>query len=304
MSEIDTNFIPKSREYLKKFVVSHHLGFKKDSQEFQPRNGYGNFLNSSLIVQCMREISIIVRDEFGDLSIPERFTSPEDLINKSKRFVDQLEFFESYFTESMEDSQKNKGMIPTPVEVINENRLKTIETFKMFIKLAEKENSENDTIHNYQTPIEILEKIFNKFHLVVNQLLERRKENDIPRETIKIKDEYDVQDLLHALLKIDFEDVRPEEWNPSYAGSSTRSDFLLKSEKIIIEVKKARKGLKDKEIGGQLIIDIAHYKKHADCETLLCFVYDPDNLIQNPRGIENDLKEITQGFKTMTLIRP
>ncbi|MBZ4359524.1 hypothetical protein LAM19_25050, partial [Mycobacterium tuberculosis] len=77
------------------------------------------------------------------------------------------------------------------------------------------------------------------------------------RQTIEINDEYDVQDLFHALLKIHFEDVRPEEYTPSYAGSSTRVDFLLKNEKIIIELKKTRKNLKQKEVGEQLIVDIA-----------------------------------------------
>jgi REase_DpnII-MboI len=32
-----------------------------------------------------------------------------------------------------------------------------------------------------------------------------------------IKDEYDVQDLLHAILRAFFDDVRPEEFVPSYA---------------------------------------------------------------------------------------
>jgi REase_DpnII-MboI len=52
-----------------------------------------------------------------------------------------------------------------------------------------------------------------------------------------MKDEYDVQDSLHALLKLHFDDVRREEWTPSYAGSQSRMDFLLKREKIVVETK-------------------------------------------------------------------
>jgi len=44
---------------------------------------------------------------------------------------------------------------------------------------------------------------------------------------LEIRDEYDVQNLLHAILKLHFEDIRPEEWAPSYAASSKRMDFLL-----------------------------------------------------------------------------
>lgn len=101
-------------------------------------------------------------------------------------------------------------------------------------------------------------KLIEKFHLVVNQLRNRHA----GRDTIQIKDEYDVQDLLYGLLKIHYEDIRPEEHTLSYAGSSTRVDFLLKKERIVIEVKKTRDGLKDKQVGDQLILDTQHYKAH------------------------------------------
>lgn len=133
----------------------------------------------------------------------------------------------------------------------------------------------------------ILETIMDKFHLIVKQIRQRYDD----RTTLDVQDEYDVQDLLHSLLKIYYDDIRTEEWNPSYAGSSTRSDFLLKNEKIVIEVKKTRKTLRTKQLGEQLIIDIAKYKIHPDCNLLFCFVYDPDGYINNPIGIENDLKQ-------------
>ncbi|SEW49050.1 hypothetical protein SAMN05421841_3990 [Chryseobacterium wanjuense] len=148
-------------------------------------------------------------------------------------------------------------------------------------KIAENVKSTN------KDDILILETIMDKFHLVVKQI--RQRYND--RTTLDVEDEYDVQDLLHSLLKIYYDDIRTEEWNPSYAGSSTRSDFLLKNEKIVIEVKKTRNTLRAKQLGEQLIIDIAKYKTHPDCNLLFCFVYDPDGYINNPIGIENDLKQ-------------
>ena len=139
----------------------------------------------------------------------------------------------------------------------------------------------------------IIWKICSQFHIVAKQLGDYRHKN---RNTITITDEYDVQDLLHALLKIFFDDIRPEEYTPSYAGGSSRIDFLIKSEKIAIEIKKTREGLKGKQIADQLIIDIDRYKAaHPDCETLFCFVYDPENLIQNPIGFEKDINEKHKG---------
>ena len=69
-----------------------------------------------------------------------------------------------------------------------------------------------------------LENIFEKFHPIVRQL--RTRYNG--RDTLNVNDEYDVQDLLHALLLLYFKDVRAEEWTPSYAGGCVRADFLLK----------------------------------------------------------------------------
>ena len=102
-------------------------------------------------------------------------------------------------------------------------------------------------------------------------------------------DEYDVQDLLRALLALYFDDVRPEEWTPSYAGGASRMDFLLKRESVVIEVKKTRPGLTDKEVGDQLIIDSQRYKINQDCRHLICFVYDPEFRMVNPEALANDL---------------
>lgn len=137
-----------------------------------------------------------------------------------------------------------------------------------------------------------LRRIFSRFHRVARQLRSRHNS----RNTIEVNDEYDVQDLLHALLRLYFDDVRPEEWTPSYAGKSARMDFLLKNERTVIEVKKTRQGLADKELGDQLIVDVDRYKIHPDCEKLICFVYDPEGRIGNPDGMMKDLNDQHAGF--------
>lgn len=147
---------------------------------------------------------------------------------------------------------------------------------------------------------QILGNIFENFHRCAKQL-QRRYDS---RNTMEIKDEYDVQDFLNVLLKLHFDDVRPEEWAPSYAGGCNRMDFLLKDEEIAIEVKMTRKGLKDKEVGEQLIVDTAEYKSHPNCKTLYCFVYDPEEYIRNPRRIEKDLSGMKEGIDVKVFIRP
>lgn len=158
----------------------------------------------------------------------------------------------------------------------------------------------NETKNTKEANVDTIINLMSRFHLVVKQLRDRYSD----RETLDVSDEYDVQDLLHSLLYIYCDDVRSEEWTPSYAGKCSRQDFLLKNEKIVIETKKTRKGLDSKKLAEELIIDIARYKSHPDCKTLICFVYDPEERISNPRGIEADLTRITDGVNVIVVIKP
>lgn len=107
---------------------------------------------------------------------------------------------------------------------------------------------------------------------------------------LKFVNEYDVQDLLHALLIPWVSDIRSEEFTPSYAGSSSRVDFLLKKHSTVIETKIVRDVYHGKKIGNELIIDIAHYRAHPDCHHLWCVIYDPLRLLKNIEGLKTDLQ--------------
>jgi len=145
-----------------------------------------------------------------------------------------------------------------------------------------------------------LKLIAKKFRNISRQLLERHGD----RPTLEIDDEYDVQDLLHALLMLFFDDIRKEEWTPSYAGGASRMDYLLKNESIVVEVKKTRKGLDAKTVGDQLLIDIARYEVHPGCKSLFCFVYDSEGKIANPIGLENDLSKPHGTLNVIVLVEP
>ena len=80
--------------------------------------------------------------------------------------------------------------------------------------------------NNHSKASEKIELICNRFHQVVEKAQSRYKD----RPTLKINDEYDVQDLFHLLLTLYFDDIRKEEYIPSSFGGNSRSDFLLKSE--------------------------------------------------------------------------
>ena len=157
----------------------------------------------------------------------------------------------------------------------------------------------NDYSEFYCNSLEKIELICNKFHRVAQQM--RSRYNNRP--TLEINDEYDVQDLFYSLLILYFDDIRREESNPSYAGANSRADFLLKPEQTIIEIKKTRARLNDKQLGEELSLDIKKYQTHPDCKTLVCFVYDPERKIINPRGLERDLEQNTEKIKVKVFIR-
>ncbi|NEQ45854.1 MAG: hypothetical protein F6K00_20845 [Leptolyngbya sp. SIOISBB] len=183
----------------------------------------------------------------------------------------------------------------------NSSRSDFIKRAKKIIRKIEVRENASQEHPGIINSIERIVDICNSFHAVARQLRHRHKD----RDTLVIEDEYDVQDLFHALLRIFFEDVRAEECTPSYAGGSSRVDFLLPQKKIVVELKKTRKGLAAKEVGNQLLIDIARYKSHPDCKNLICFVYDPEGKIGNPKGLENDLNDLSNDdINIVALIRP
>jgi hypothetical protein len=124
------------------------------------------------------------------------------------------------------------------------------------------------------------------------------------RPTLDVQDEYDAQDLMHGILRLHFADVRPEEWTPSYAGNHSRMDFLFKRERIVIEVKMTRDSLKQKEVVNQLAVDKERYRVHDDCDTLICFVYDPDSHCHKPTALVDDVSCDDDGLRTIVVVAP
>lgn len=128
-----------------------------------------------------------------------------------------------------------------------------------------------------------------RFHRIVLQLARRRE----PRSPLSVADEYDVQYLLHALLKLHFDDVRPEEPTPSVGGAGARMDFLVEEEELAVEAKMASSRLRDKDLFNEVTQDVARYRKHPRCRTLICLIYDPQNQVKNAVGLMKDVTDLS-----------
>jgi hypothetical protein len=165
---------------------------------------------------------------------------------------------------------------------------------------SKKEKDARPTPQPTDDPSEIVKSLCKRFHMIARQLRLRGEY----RATLNVEDEIDVQDLLHALLRLHFDDIETTEWLPSYANSAPRLMFLLNDGRLAVVVKKTRSGLNAKDLAEQLHIDVEHCGTLKRCSTLLCFVYDPEGRIGNPRGLEADLMSISDQLTAEVYIAP
>jgi hypothetical protein len=139
-----------------------------------------------------------------------------------------------------------------------------------------------------------------RFHVVARQLRLRGEY----RSTVNIEDECDLQDLMHALLRMHFDDISSDEWTPAYTAGASRTTFLLDHDRLAIVVKKTRTGLNRKDLLEQIRADVERYRSRGPCTHLLCFIYDPDGRIGNPRGLETELSSTSEHFTVDVVVAP
>ena len=187
-----------------------------------------------------REIALELRDLFDDAFVDGRRHSQPIL---------------AYFNESISNfggSPSYRGVENVKGVVVS--ALARVQRNQLVLKNASMEARAN----GIKDP-EFVMTLAERLHTVVRQLRERRE----GRSTLDVNDEYDVQDLFHALLAIYFDDIRKEEWAPTYAGGASRMDFLLPEIESVVEIKMTRPSLSTRQLGEQLIVDIAKNIKNT-----------------------------------------
>jgi hypothetical protein len=150
------------------------------------------------------------------------------------------------------------------------------------------------------SPKDVVVALCRRFPLFAKQMMVRHGD----RLPIDIQDEYDVQDLFHAILRLHFDDVRAEDVSPDFGGNSARVDFFLPRDRIAIEVKMMRSSLTQRKVTNELIEDIARYTAKDGVDTLICLVYDPEGRCQTPRAIETDLSKSATRLNVSVVVCP
>ena len=136
-----------------------------------------------------------------------------------------------------------------------------------------------------QDPLERIRKMCWRFHAVTRQLRLRKDY----RPTLEVEDDYDLQDLLCALLKVEFDEVGVDEWIPPYTEGAPRKTFLIHRDEIAIVAKKTRPGLTMQELADQVSADSARYANREKCATLFCFILRSGRPRWKPEAAGNGL---------------
>ncbi len=133
--------------------------------------------------------------------------------------------------------------------------------------------------------LQTLETLLRRLPRVIRQLRTRHGN----RTPFRVQDELDLEDLLRALLPLQFDEVRQESRTPAYAAC-TRTDFRIGQDQgscpIALTVKIMRPGLREEDLREQWREDICHYRQVRGCGTLVGLIYDPEGLVRNPRQVE------------------
>ncbi len=93
-------------------------------------------------------------------------------------------------------------------------------------------------------PVERVKTLCCRFHSVARQSRLRGEY----RATLSVEDEFHAEDLLHGLLRIQFDNIDTDEWTPSHSSGTPRTTLLLNDSRLAVIVEKTCPGLNAKDL--------------------------------------------------------
>jgi hypothetical protein len=145
--------------------------------------------------------------------------------------------------------------------------------------------------------LDVLERLLRRLPRTVRQFRSRHGD----RHAFRVEDVYDLEDLLRAVLPLQFDDVRTLSRTPSYSPL-TRTDFLLQPEGVALTVKRLGRDLREPAIAAHLEEDAAYHGRHRTCETLVAFLYDPECLLREPARLETVWSRLGDGLTVRCVV--
>ena len=143
----------------------------------------------------------------------------------------------------------------------------------------------NQKMVRAETSVETITSLLRRFKANASSLIERRKGKE--DQTVRLENEYDIQDLLQVMLKPTFPLTRTEVVSDSKTGREfLKIDFLIPDHKIALECKFIKNSATN-DLKRQIADDMITYNEHPDCKELIFFVYDQEVKLKDPKYLED-----------------
>jgi hypothetical protein len=280
--------------YLQRFFDAHHREHKLmmldaggakygSGTSGEPFEGHNESIN------YIRDAVLLAEESFAEMRIPEGFPAP-------KAFLSTVTDY--------------RNMLDAHVKRVGDIRALNNGVWHMQLSYAHKicastRDAIDHALELVDVPVEVpplmrLEKLLTRLPQVSRSIEKAKRYSS--RDSLEIKDEYDIQDLLKGVLHLEFDDIRPEVWMPNYAGTNSRTDFLLPSECLLIEVKHTKNTKAQVKITEELIIDIARYRPYPGVKHLICAIWDTEHHLTNPVALKADIEKHNDGFVTVVVM--
>jgi hypothetical protein len=130
-----------------------------------------------------------------------------------------------------------------------------------------------------EEPLARLERLLRRLPRLARELGRRE------RAPLVVRDDRDLDDLVRALLSVQFDDVRPQARTPRY-DSGNRTMFQLVPESLAVVAHLMRPGMDEIEMARRVAAEVAEFRGRAECEVLVQLVYDPERRLPNPQRLE------------------
>jgi hypothetical protein len=236
-------------------------------------------------------------DEFpGDGKIPgDTYASPQEFAVRLAEYRALVEQMRSHLDQEDAAYRKANGVDGPPflVDVVRAR----VAYFLEAIEYVEKQRPSTLST-GLVNDLSLATRLATRFHEAVLALRKHPHGGTL----FTIKDEWDCQYLFHSILATYFSDIRIEEWNPSVAGSSSRCEFFLKDQRLMIELKYVRKPEDQKVIKTALLTDFADYGANPDVEYVIALIYDPSHHLPAAVQLQKDLSGKSKGLERVQVI--
>lgn len=133
---------------------------------------------------------------------------------------------------------------------------------------------------NHDDDVAWLELLLRRLPRVIQQMRSRHG----TRPPFSVEDQYDLEDMVRALLPLHFDSLHLHSHTPRHAPGA-HTDLFLPGPKIALTIKLVRPPVALPTLASQIQEDRARWPRE-DCRLLVAFLHDPEAVLREPSVLE------------------